>query len=92
MTLYVSNLSEATTREQLAAAFTKHGDVASVTMPGDRMKNGRAAGPNRGYCFVVMPDMAQARAAMAALDQQPLNGQAVSVRVARPRRTPVYPR
>jgi RNA recognition motif-containing protein len=91
MTLYVSNLAEATTREELAAAFTQHGKVRSVTMPGDRMKSGRAAGPNRGYCFVVMPDKVQARAAVTALHQKSLGGQAVSVQVARPRWTPSYP-
>jgi RNA recognition motif-containing protein len=91
MTFYVSNLSMETTREHVLAAFKKHGEVASVSIPAERMKDGNASGPHRGYGFVVMDDNDQARAAMAALDQKVLGGQALSVRVARPRWTPVYP-
>jgi len=91
MTFYVSNLSKDTTREQLLEAFKKHGQVASVSIPAEHMKDGKASGTHRGYGFVVMEDNDQARAAMAALDQQALGGQALSVRVARPRWTPVYP-
>jgi RNA recognition motif-containing protein len=91
MTFYVSNLSMDTTREHLIEAFKKHGKVASVSLPAERMKDGKPSGPHRGYGFVVMDDHDQARAAMAALDQQALRGQALSVRIARPRWTPVYP-
>ncbi|HVR83439.1 MAG TPA: RNA-binding protein [Planctomycetota bacterium] len=91
MTFYVSNLSTDTTREHLLEAFKKHGEVASVSIPAERMKDGKSSGPHRGYGFVVMNDNDQARAAMAALDQQALCGQALSVQVARPRWTPVYP-
>jgi len=91
MTFYVSNLARDTTREQLLEAFQKHGQVASVSIPAERMKDGKSSGPHRGYGFVVMEDNDQARAAMAALDHQALGGQALSVRVARPRWTPTYP-
>jgi len=91
MTFYVSNLSTDTTREHLLEAFKKHGAVASVSIPAERMKDGKAFGPHRGYGFVVMDDADQAHGAMAALDQQMLRGQVMSVRVAYPRRTPVYP-
>ena len=91
MTFYVSNLSTESTREHLMEAFGKHGAVASVSVPAVTMKNGKAGGPHRGYGFVVMEDNDQARAAMAALDQQAFHGQPLSVRVARPRWTPVYP-
>jgi len=90
MTLYVSNLSTGTTREQLLEAFRKHGVVDSVSIPAEGMKGGKPSGPNRGYGFVLMDDNDQGRAAMKALDQQPLDGQVLSVRVARPRWAPSY--
>jgi len=91
MTFYVSNLAMGTTREQLLEAFKKYGGVSSVSIPAERMRDGKSFGPHRGYGFVVMEDHDQARAAMAALDQQSLGGQALSVQVARPRATPEYP-
>ena len=91
MTFYVSNLSTGTTREQLLEAFKKHGAVASVSIPAERLAGGKPSGPNRGYGFVVMKNNTQARAAMKALDKQALQGQAMSVQVARPGWTPSYP-
>lgn len=85
MTLYVSNLSPDATREKLLNAFRAHGEVASVDLPADRMKDGRAFGAHRGYAFVVMGSRAEATAARAALD-----GKGMSVQIARPRRTPHY--
>jgi len=75
MNLYVSNLSTEVTIEHLLEAFKKHGEVASVTIPGERMKRGIASGPHRGYGFVGMPDNDQGRAAMKALDKQSFHGQ-----------------
>ncbi len=91
MTFYVSNLSTESTREHLLEAFGKHGKVESVSVPAETMRNGKSGGVHRGYGFVVMPDNDQARAAMAALDKQTFHGQALSVKIARQPRTPVYP-
>ena len=91
MTFYVSNLSTTTTREHLLEAFRKHGEVANVMIPGEKMKNGVASGANRGYGFVVMDDKVQGHAAMAALDKQALQGQAMSVQVAKEAFHPTYP-
>jgi len=90
MTFYVSNLSPDTTREELLQAFRAHGEVASVSLPGDRMKGGRSIGVHRGYGFVVMPEDVDARAALQAIEGKPFHGLALSVRVARPRWTPSY--
>lgn len=90
MTFYVCNLALETTGENLAEAFRAYGDVASVTLPGDRMKDGHALGAHRGYGFVVMRDRSEGKAALAGLDGRQMHGAALSVRIANPRRTPHY--
>lgn len=90
MTFYVGNLSPETTRDELLQAFGAHGEVASVSLPGERMKEGRSLGLHRGFGFVVMRSREEARAALQALEGKSLHGLPLSVRVARPRRTPVY--
>lgn len=91
MTFYVSNLSPETTREELLQAFRAHGEVASVSLPGERMKEGQSRGTHRGYGFVVMRHRDEAQAALQAIEGKSLHGQALSVRAARPRWTPSYP-
>lgn len=91
MTFYVSNLSPETTRDDLVKAFQAHGGEVSVSLPGERMRGGRAGGAHRGYAFVAMTDRAEATAALAALNGRPFHGLAMSVRVARPKHTPQYP-
>jgi len=90
MTFHVGNLSPEVTDKVLRAAFEAHGDVSSVSLPGDRMHGGRSGGAHRGYGFVVMKNRSQARAALKALDQRPLGGQTVSVRAATPPHRPEY--
>jgi RNA recognition motif-containing protein len=90
MTLYVSNVAPETTREELHKAFQAHGEVESVTLPGDRMKGGVPSGPHRGYGFVMMRDRVEAQAALKAMDRASFHGRAISVRVANPKWTPTY--
>lgn len=92
MTFYVGNLSPETTREELLEAFRAHGRVASLSLPGERMRRGRSLGAHRGYGFVVMSDRDEAQAALEAIEGRPLHGLALSLRVARPRRTRTYVR
>jgi RNA recognition motif-containing protein len=86
MNLYVGNLATGTTVKALRDAFEPHGKVRDVTLPSTGMCQGEATGSHRGYAFVAMPDKAQAMAAVAALHQSPLGGQAVTVQAARSRR------
>lgn len=90
MTLYVSNLSSETTREEVLKAFQVHGEVESVTLPADRMKGGVPSGARRGYGFVVMRDRVEARAAAKSMDGASFHGRTVSVRIAKPAWAPKY--
>ena len=90
MTFYVSNLAAETTQEELREAFKAHGEVASVTLPAEGMKGGRAQGVHRGYGFVVMRDRVEGSAALASLNGRPFHGRAISVQVAHLKRTPHY--
>ncbi len=80
MKLYVGNLSFNTSEDQLRALFEQHGAVTSATLVTDR-----DTGRPRGFGFVEMSDDAQARAAIAALNGQNVDGRDLTVNEARPR-------
>ena len=87
MNIYVSNLSPETTREELLEAFQAHGEVYSISVPAEKMKDGRGFGVGRGYGFVVMPDKVQAQAALGALNLKEIHGRAISVQAATVKRS-----
>ena len=80
MDLYVGGLkystTEATIREALGAGGRR--PIESVRIIRDRM-----TGQSRGYAFVAFEDEDDARAAMAAWDDQELDGRTVRVSEAR---------
>ncbi len=78
-TIYVGNLSFSATEQDVRAAFEAHGDVSSVSIVSDR-----DTGRPKGFGFVEMPEDA-ARAAIAALDGQPLQGRPLRVNPAQQR-------
>jgi cold-inducible RNA-binding protein len=80
MNIYVGNLSYGTTADDLESAFSGHGRVASANVISDKM-----TGRSRGFGFVEMPDEAEARAAIAALNGTDLGGRSLTVNEARPR-------
>lgn len=82
MNIFVGNLASATTEEDLRQAFQEFGEVASVTIPKDRM-----SGQPRGFGFVEMPNRAEAQAALAGLNGRELRGRAMRLDEARPRPT-----
>jgi RNA recognition motif-containing protein len=86
MNIHVSNLSAATTQEDLRKAFAAHGDVSSAAVLTEERHFGQMTGPSKGYGFVVMTDNVRARAAVAALDHHEHQGSAWTVQQARPRR------
>ncbi len=78
MDIYVGNLPFETNPEELTALFEAHGRVERVHVPTDR-----DTGRPRGFGFVTMPDAAQAKAAVGALDGSTLGGRALRVNEAR---------
>ena len=77
--IYVGNLSFNTTEEGLRDLFAQHGEVLSAIIVTDR-----ETGRSRGFGFVEM-EAANASEAIAALDQQELDGRSLKVNEAKPR-------
>ena len=80
MNIYVGNLSYQLTEEELKAAFSQFGDVASATIIKDKL-----SGKSKGFGFVEMPNRSAAETAINELDGTQLRGRSIKVNVARPR-------
>ena len=78
--IYVGNLSYDATEDDLRQAFGQYGEVASANIITDR-----ETGRSRGFAFVEMPNAEEARSAIEALNNQEIQGRAVTVNEARPR-------
>jgi len=77
--LYVGNLSYDTTDSRLQELFQEHGTVVSVNVITDRN-----TGRSKGFAFVEMETDEGARAAIAALNEQEVDGRPLKVAEARP--------
>ena len=80
--VYVGNMSFDTTEATLRQAFEAYGEVTSVNIVTDRY-----SGRPRGFAFVEMATDEAARAAIAALNGQDLDGRTLKVDEAKPRRS-----
>ncbi|MBF0569459.1 MAG: RNA-binding protein [Candidatus Omnitrophica bacterium] len=78
MNIFVGNLPREATQEDLQAAFSAFGQVASVNIIKDKF-----TGDPRGFGFVEMPAKAEADAAIAGVKE--IKGRMVTVNEARPR-------
>lgn len=78
--IYVGNLPWSTTTDELYAMFQQYGTVTRAQVVTDR-----ETGRSRGFGFVEMPNEAEAQAAIAALNNQQMNGRPLTVNVAKPR-------
>lgn len=81
MNIYVGNLSFDTTESKLQAEFEAFGSVSTVNLVADR-----ETGRPRGFAFVEMEDGAQARSAIDGLNGKQVDGRALTVNEARPRK------
>ena len=80
MNIYVGNLPYSIDRDQLREIFAAYGEVAAA-----RIVNDRETGRSKGFGFVEMPDDAQARQAIEALNGSDIGGRKAVVNEARPR-------
>ncbi|OGS27351.1 MAG: RNA-binding protein [Elusimicrobia bacterium RIFOXYB2_FULL_48_7] len=80
MNMYVGNMSQDVTEEDLRVEFEAFGKVQSSAVIKDKF-----TGLSRGFGFVEMPAKEEATAAMAALNGKDIKGKAISVNEARPR-------
>jgi cold-inducible RNA-binding protein len=81
MKLYVGNLSKQVTDAQLNDLATPYGKLVSANVATER-----SSGESKGFGFVEFTDADEARAAIAGLDGRDVNGQALKVNEARPRK------
>ena len=79
--LYVGNLSYITTSDALSELFEGVGEVVSVNLITDRM-----TGESRGFAFVEMKDQDAAQTAIDQLNGREVDGRAIKVAEARPKR------
>jgi cold-inducible RNA-binding protein len=79
--LYVGNLSYSTTNAALSELFGEIGEVTSVNLITDRM-----TGQSRGFAFVEMADDSAAAEAVNKLNGREIDGRALKVEEARPKR------
>jgi cold-inducible RNA-binding protein len=80
MNIYVGNLSNHTSEDELRQAFASFGEVSKVNIISDRY-----TGESRGFAFVEMPNQAEGQAAIDGLNGTDLGGRTLSLNVARPR-------
>ncbi len=78
--IYVGNLPQTATENELEAAFGQYGKVSDVKIVKDR-----ETGRPRGFAFVEMPDGAEAAKAIEALDLSEIGGRSMTVNEARPK-------
>jgi RNA recognition motif-containing protein len=80
MNIYVGNLADDVTEDDLRKAFEPFGQV-----DGARLIKDRRTGLTKGFGFVAMPKDAEAQAAITGLNDKELKGQTIVVSEARPR-------
>jgi RNA recognition motif-containing protein len=78
--LYVGGLSYSTTSDGLRTHFEQCGTVTSAEVVTDRDSS-----QSRGFGFVEMATEAEAKEAIAKLNDQPLDGRRLRVDMAKPR-------
>ncbi|MFT6927425.1 MAG: RNA recognition motif-containing protein [Psychromonas sp.] len=80
MKILVRNLATATTEEKLKSLFVEYGTVQSCSLVLDK-----ATGKSKGFGFVEMPKVGEAKAAMKTLNGYKLAGNFIRVKKAEPK-------
>jgi RNA recognition motif-containing protein len=80
MNIYIGNLSQQATEEDLSTAFAAYGNVKSVNLLKDKF-----SGASKGFAFVEIESKTEAQAAIKGLDGSELKGTRIIVNEARPK-------
>ncbi len=80
MNIYIGNLSQEVTEDDLRGAFETFGQITSVRIIKDRF-----SGESRGFGFIEMPAKQEAISAMENLNGTELKGKTIIVNEARSR-------
>jgi RNA recognition motif-containing protein len=80
MKIYIGNLSDTVSDNDLRTAFEAHGTVESAKLATDR-----DSGKAKGFGFIEMSNNEEAKAAIAGLDGTTLGGKAVRVNESQPK-------
>jgi cold-inducible RNA-binding protein len=78
--LYVGNMSDETTEQDLRTMLSEAGTVGTVDMITDRQ-----TGKPKGFAFVMMGSQAEADKAISMFDSKDLNAHALKVNIAKPK-------
>ena len=81
MKLYVGNLSNQVTDAQLGDLAKPYGTIVSASVAVDRVD-----GASKGFGFIELSTPEEGRAAIAGLNGRDVNGQALKVDEAKPRK------
>lgn len=81
MKLYVGNLSKQITDSQLNDLAVPYGAIVSANVATER-----TTGESKGFGFIEFTDADSARKAISGLDGRDVNGQALKVNEAKPRK------
>jgi RNA recognition motif-containing protein len=81
MNLYVGNLANELTDEDLRKIFSEYGKVSSAKVIRDRFSH-----LSKGFGFVEMPSNREADAAIKALNREDLKGSRIQISEARSKR------
>jgi len=80
MNIYVGNLSQEVTEDDLREAFESFGQVTSIKIIKDKYTN-----ESKGFGFIEMPGKQEATSAMEDLNGKELKGKPITVNEAKPR-------
>jgi len=87
LNIFVGNLSHLVTKEEVQAVFSRYGQVESVVVTPDQYADVRPArykerdviATSRAYCYVDMPNVREALAALDALNGATLKDRRINV-------------
>jgi len=83
MKLLVRNLAKATTEEKLISLFKEYGSVQSCSLVLDK-----DTGASKGFAFIEMPKVGEAKAAIKHLNSYKLAGNLIRVKKAEAKKEP----